>query len=106
MKKNKRPKRAAPFVMPAVGDIIYLESMLYLSHGRDDFHGGKCRISKVIAREDPTDPYIEVAEWPGIQCRYRPLLEEQEELKAEYGDSMGHLCPDTRPEFNDDYPNP
>lgn len=88
--------------MPSVGDTIYLPSMLYLRHGADDFHGGKCTISRVISGERLRDVYIEVAERPGVQCRYRDYLDEQEQLKAEYGDTVGHMHPDYRPEFNDD----
>lgn len=95
-------KNKQKIVMPQVGDTIYLESMLYLNHGVDDFHGGKCTISKVIPGASPRDTYIEVVERPGVQCRYLALLADQEELKAEYGDARGHMSPDYRPEFNDD----
>lgn len=88
--------------MPSVGDILYVPSMLYLSHGADDFHGGKCTISRVIAGGNPLDPYVEIAEWPGVEIRYVPLFKEQKKLKIEYGNAVGHLCPDYRPEFNDD----
>lgn len=102
MDKNRQRNTSNSFVMPAVGDNFYMPSMLYLSHGVDDFHGGKCTISKVIPGESPRDTYIEVAERPGVQCRYLPLLADQEELKAEYGDARGHMSHDYRPEFNDD----
>jgi len=88
--------------MPSVGDTFYMPSMLYLRHGVDDFHGGKCTISKVILGEALMDTYIEVVEWPGVESRYLPLLEQQAELKAEYGDARGYMSPDYRPEFNDD----
>ena len=102
MTKNKQRNSPSPFVMPSVGDTFYIPSMLYLRHGTDDFHGGKCHISKVIEGETPRSAFIEVAEWPGVQSNYLSLLEQQEELKAEYGETVGHLCPDYRPEFNED----
>lgn len=102
MQQKKRRQKQRTFVMPSVGDTIYLPSMLYLSHGVDDFHGGKCTISRVIPEGNPMDVFIEVAERPGVQCRYRDLLGEQEQLKAEYSDTVGHMQPDYRPEFNND----
>lgn len=102
MGKNQQRKTPPPFVMPSVGDVIYIPSMLHLRHGADDFHGGRCCICKVISDGNPDDPYIEVAEWPGVQVRYLPLLEDQEQLRAEFGEIVGHLCPDYRQEFNDD----
>lgn len=102
MNKNRKHNTSNSFVMPSVGDTFYMPSMLYLRHGVDDFYGGKCHISKVIPGESPRSLFIEVAEWPGAESRYLPLLEQQEELKAEYGDATGHMSPDYRPEFNDD----
>jgi len=100
---NKRQrKKAGSFIMPTVGDTMYVPSMLYLRHGEDDFHGGVCRICRVILDYGPQDPFVEVEEWPGVQMRYIPLFKEQKKLRAEYGDTVGHRCPDTRPEFNDD----
>jgi len=102
MNGPKQFNKSFQLVMPSVGDSIYMPSMLYLRHGVDDFHGGKCHISKVIAGETPWSIFIEVAEWPGVESRYIPLLEQQEELKAEFGNATGHMAPDHRPEFNDD----
>ena len=102
MNDPKQFNESSPFVMPSVGDMIYMPSMLYLRHGADDFHGGKCHISKVRAGETPRSIFIEVAEWPGVESHYLSLLEQQEELKTEYGNAMGHMAPDHRHEFNDD----
>lgn len=87
--------------MPSAGDLIYVPSSLYVTHGCDDFHGGLCRIIEVKVDGNPNKTYVIVEENPGVEHNYRYLLELQEELKAEYGDARGHLSPDNRPDFEE-----
>ena len=71
---------------PGVGEVIYLPSALYLSHGRDDFQGGLCTVSAVrpgISGGELTT-FINVRERPRhslLNCLFL-LLPEQENLLA------------------------
>lgn len=88
---------------PAVGEDIYLPSELYLWHGRDDFAGGLCRVARVT--EDfpasSANPFVEVAERPGVLYSWAWLMEQQDDLRGRFGERRGHADPDWRPEFND-----
>ncbi|MCU0771422.1 MAG: hypothetical protein MUE94_06585 [Verrucomicrobia bacterium] len=33
---------------PKIGDIIYVETRCYLSHGRDDFAGGQATVTSAV----------------------------------------------------------
>lgn len=85
--------------MPKVGDEIYVPSSLYLSHGRDDFRGGLCRV--VVVREMLGAPYVEVEEDPGTLHSWAYLEPLQDDLRARFGDERGRPDPDLRPEFNE-----
>lgn len=87
---------------PKVGDIIYVPSSLYLSHGRDDFIGGRAVISKV-SKWNSGDIYISVEARPGTEYRWESLNEEQEKLKKQYKNTIAHPDPDYNTEFNDDW---
>ena len=88
---------------PVVGEDVYIPSELYLSHGRDDFAGGLCRISRIETSVlGVPGTYVEVEEQPGTLHGWDDLLRQQDELRARYGDRRGHADPDLRPEFNDD----
>src|SRR5690242_15651935 len=48
------------------GDVIYIDSELYLGHGRDDFRGGLAEVSEVrqdISKGQPT-PFVRVVQQP------------------------------------------
>lgn len=90
---------------PGVGEVIYLPSALYLSHGRDDFQGGLCTVSAVrpgISGGELTT-FINVRERPRHSYNWFFLAPEQEKLRAQYGDQVGHVDPDYRAEFNEIY---
>jgi hypothetical protein len=90
--------------VPKPGDVIYVDSDLYVWHGADDFRGGKATVSAVhteVTSSDPS-PFIEVSENPGTLYNWALLAPKQSELEARYGDAWAHPDPDLRPEFNDD----
>ena len=73
-----------------------------MSHGQDDFVGGLVKVSKVllgISAGKPT-PFVEIKERPGTQYNWLILAEEQEKLKAQFGDKRAYADPDDREEFN------
>jgi len=87
---------------PAVGSDIYVPSAWYLSHGADDFHGGLCQVVEVTLSTSAGEPtwFVEVHERPGHGYIWALLSEQQESLKAEYGDTRGYPDPDNDPESN------
>jgi len=94
-----KSKKSKTMKLPKVGDTIYVDSSFYISHGEDDFVGGKCEISKVeISKRLPIDHcnsiMIEVKERPGTLYNYKYLLEEQDKLKKEFRNKKGHADPD------------
>jgi hypothetical protein len=93
-----------PMGIPKPGDIIYVETDLYVRHGADDFRGGKARVSKVQIedRRGKQEPWIEVVENPGTLYNWEYLAEKQATLALEFGDTWAHADPDLRPEFNSD----
>src|SRR5262245_31425788 len=85
------------------GDVIYVETELYLSHGRDDFRGGLAEVIRVRQERSggkPT-PFICVAQQPGTWHNWRYLAAEQKKLLGEFGSMWAHPDPDDRPEFNE-----
>lgn len=88
---------------PKVGEDVYLPTRWYLSHGRDDFQGGLCKVTKVYVDTSAGDPtwFIEVAERPGYSSNWASLREDQAKLKAEFGDKRGYPDPDEHPDSND-----
>jgi len=89
--------------VPKPGDVIYVETELYLSHGVDDLRGGKARVTRV---QDETIrgravPFVEVDENPGSFYNWEHLGEKQAALAAKFGDVWAHASPDYRPEFNE-----
>jgi len=91
------------FTLPKVGDVIYVPTDLYLSHGVDDFHGGKAEVIEV--RQETSaglkKPFVRVRENPGTLYNWIHLSRQQEELKKKLGDQKAHPDPDYRPEFNE-----
>ena len=86
---------------PRVGAEVYIPSSRYLSHGRDDFAGGLCRIVKVV--DEGHGLFVEVQEHPGSQYAWAYLQEHQEVWRESFGVRRGHPDPDLRPEFNEDW---
>ena len=94
--------------VPKIGDDVYLPTRLYLSHGRDDFIGGLCRVVDAgkgfeIAGQVvmPDEVWIEVAEKPGVKIGWNEFAKQQDQLREKFGDQRGYADPDLRPEFND-----
>lgn len=89
-----------PSDVPAPGDEVYVGSSLHLTHGRDDFRGGLCRV--VSVRERHGLVFVEVAEDPGTLHAWPYLAEHQDEWRARFGQQHGRPDPDLRPEFNEE----
>ena len=86
-----------------MGDVVYVETELYLSHGRDDFRGGLAQVIELatgISAGKPT-PFIVVAQQPDTRHNWKLLAASQKKLRSEFGKSWAHPDPDHRPEFNE-----
>jgi hypothetical protein len=85
------------------GDVIYLDTELYISHGRDDFRGGLAEViefSSDISAGKPT-PFVRAVQEPDTWHNWRELAAAQKKLRAEFGKNWAHPDPDHRPEFNE-----
>ena len=85
------------------GDVIYVDTELYLWHGRDDFCGGLAEVVAFrpdISAGKPT-PFVRVAQEPDTWHNWKELAGTQKKLGAEFGRKWAHPDPDYRPEFND-----
>jgi hypothetical protein len=86
-----------------VGDVVYLDTELYISHGRDDFRGGLGEVTEIkmeMVRGNPT-PYIRAAQEPDTLHNWTYLAPMQAKLRKEFGRKWAHPDPDFRPEFNE-----
>lgn len=81
-----------------IGDIIYVDTHLYLSRGEDDVVGGKATITNVSEKYGSL--FLTTKEHPGHSYNWDVLKEKQKELKVEFGDRWAYEDPDDRPEFN------
>lgn len=91
-------------ITPKIGDMIYMPTSLYLSHGKDDFCGGKAYIAEIkkgISAGKETY-FVRIKERPFCLYNWEILLSEQKKLKENYGDNKAHQDPDFSEEFNDD----
>jgi hypothetical protein len=90
---------------PKVGDKIYVEGTIYLTHGADDFQGGLCTVRAVethVSAGGEKKTRVEIDEDPGTLYTWDGYLETaQEEWKRQYGEQRAQLKPDLRPDFND-----
>jgi hypothetical protein len=88
--------------IPKVGDEIYVDTSLYLSHGADDFIGGKATVIEVKDGKSAGKvvPFVVVKEKPYAQLNWEFLREKQAKLAEEFGERRAHADPDLRPEFN------
>jgi hypothetical protein len=85
------------------GDVIYIDTELYLGHGRDDFRGGLAEVIGVrqdISAGKPT-PFVCVVQQPDSWHNWKLLATSQKQLRAEFGKNRAHPDPDLRPEFNE-----
>ena len=83
---------------PKIGDHIYVDSSLSISHGSDDFCGGLATISNVKKSMSAGDMvwFIEISESNSRSYNYKMLIEtgKQENLKKEFGENKAHPDPD------------
>ena len=108
------------------GDAIYVDTELYVHHGRDDFRGGLAEVistrSGIGGRPSAFGtgrlqawlanrrkfkaaheiPFVCVAQEPDTWHNWQILAAVQNKLRAEFGKSWSHPDPDYRREFNDD----
>ena len=87
-----------------IGDVVYVDTELYVRHGRDDFRGGLAEVTEVrpdISKGKPT-PFIRVAQEPDTLHNWKILAADQKKLRAEFGKSWSRPDPDNRAEFNED----
>ena len=85
------------------GDVIYVDTSLYLSHGRDDFRGGLAEVIGFrpnISAGKPT-PFVCVAQEPDSWHNWQILASMQKELRERHRKGWSHPDPDDRPEFNE-----
>ena len=85
------------------GDVIYIDTELYLSHGRDDFRGGLAEVSEFLEQKSagrPT-PFVRVLQQPDTLHNWKILAADQKKLRQEHGKNWAHPDPDDRSEFNE-----
>jgi hypothetical protein len=85
------------------GDVIYVDTSLYLSHGRDDFRGGLAEVIEYrmdISAGKPA-PFVRLVQEPDTWHNWKMLAVEQKKLRVEFGKNWAHPDPDFRPEFNE-----
>lgn len=92
-------KSKKQYIEPKIGDTIYIGSSFYISHGEDDFKGGKCIINKIefskyFPKEHCNYCMIGIEENPGSMYNYSYLLTQQDKLKERFGNDKGHPDPD------------
>lgn len=85
-----------------LGDVIYVETELYLGHGVDDFRGGLAEVSEMQEGKSKGLPglYVRVVQQPDTLHNWHYLAAEQKKLRVEHGKNWAHPDPDHRPEFN------
>ncbi len=86
-----------------IGDVIYVDTALYLSHGVDDFVGGKATVSKVYEQMSGGEitTFVKIVESPHTGFNWGQYLsKEQERLADKFGETNAHSDPDYREEFN------
>jgi len=84
------------------GDVIYVDTALYVSHGIDDFRGGLGEVTEF--RFDKSagvlTPFVKVSQDPDTWNNWKLLAAIQKKLREEFGKKWSHPDPDDRPEFN------
>ena len=86
------------------GDVIYLDTELYISHGRDDFRGGLAEVVELRIDKIGSKPiaFLRAAQEPDTWHNWTTFLAPmQRKLRAEFGKKWAHPDPDYRPEFNE-----
>jgi hypothetical protein len=85
------------------GDIIYVDTDLYLSHGIDDFRGGLAEVAAFGMQTSAAmvTPFVKVVQLMDTWHNWQILAEQQSKLRAKFGKLWAHPDPDYRPEFNE-----
>ncbi len=78
--------------IPKVGDTIYVDSSMSISHGSDDFVGGKATVSHVETKYG--NVWVSIKERPGHSYTWGFLSEKQDFLKKEFGNKKSYADPD------------
>jgi hypothetical protein len=86
------------------GDVIYLDTEIYLGRGRDDFCGGLAEVTEFShdVRAPGSTPFVVVAQKQS-QYNWTLLAAKQQRLHAKFGNTWSHPDPDYGPEFNEDW---
>jgi hypothetical protein len=84
-------------------DVIYVDTELYLWHGRDDFRGGLAQVfeCRTDISAGKSTPFVCVAQQMDTWHNWRELAGIQKKLRSEFDKNWAHPDPDHRPEFND-----
>lgn len=86
--------------VPEVGDWIYVPSAFYLSHGIDDFVGGKALV--VDVRNKHNKHWIVVNERRTCEYAWEGYLADaQDKLRERFDEKHAYKDPDYSPEFNE-----
>ncbi len=84
--------------VPKPGDVIYLDTDLYIRHGADDFRGGKAIVSEVrMEGLGQHMRWIKVVQNPGTSYNWALLADKQAALALKFGDTWSHPDPDLPP---------
>ena len=79
-----------------IGQKIYVETHLYMSHGSDDVIGGLATVSKIKdgISAGKKVPFVSVKEHPGNSYNWKLLSQKQDQLKEEFGNQIAKADPD------------
>ena len=91
---NQEPKQPPT---PKVGDKIYVPSSMSISHGSDDFAGGRATVKKVyksMSGGDANCLFVDIMEGDRGYNWTQIIGPEQAKLKKEYGNRVAHPDPD------------
>jgi len=86
-----------------IGDIIYIETKGYLTHGRDDVRGGKATVTKVYKSISGGEKvnFVRVKEVNDSGYNWDQFLaQKQSALKKEFGEQWAASDPDMHPNAN------
>lgn len=96
-KKTIRTVTVKKITIPEVGDKIYVNSSFSISHGSDDFTGGRAtvkRVYKSMSGGDADCLFVEIEEGNRSYNWTQILSEKQKELRKEFGKRKAHPSPD------------
>lgn len=88
---------------PKVGDKIYVNTSMFLSHGRDDVLGGVATVERIEMELSAGKlvPFVWVKEHPNRGYNWQILGEEQDMLRRKFNDDVARPDPDFHPSCNE-----